>query len=100
VVQGGRASARESTRVFQGPVCELGGLFGESKKRIIEISKKSPQIFLPYRLDKAGLCEKLKELDDNFPPPGLWVDYYKINSISDIIYNGIFEQKKRKTVQI
>jgi superfamily II DNA or RNA helicase len=72
----------------------------ECKNRIIEISKKSPHIFLPYRLDKAGLCEKLKELDDNFPPPGLWVDYYKINSISDIIYNGIFEQKKRKTVQI
>jgi hypothetical protein len=72
----------------------------ECKNRIIEICKKSPHIFLPYRLDKAGLCEKLKELDDNFPPPGLWVDYYKINSISDIIYNGIFEQKKRKTVQI
>jgi predicted helicase len=38
-----------------------------------------------YYLDLAIINEKLCELDCNFPPYNLWVEYYKVKEISDII---------------
>jgi hypothetical protein len=38
-----------------------------------------------YYLDLAIVNEKLCKLDCNFPPYGLWVEYYKVKELSDII---------------
>jgi predicted helicase len=38
-----------------------------------------------YYLDLAIINEKLCKLDCNFPPYGLWVEYYKLKELSDII---------------
>lgn len=38
-----------------------------------------------YYLDLAIINEKLCKLDCNFPPYGLWVEYYKVKELSDII---------------
>jgi predicted helicase len=39
------------------------------------------------------VCKKLCEIDNNFPPCGLWVEYYKIKSLENII-NITFSKKK------
>ena len=36
-------------------------------------------------MDLATICNKLCQLDKQFPPNGLWVDYYNIKSLRDII---------------
>ena len=38
-----------------------------------------------YYLNLSVVCYKLYEIDNSFPPSGLWIDYYKVKSISDII---------------
>ncbi len=36
-------------------------------------------------VDISVVCEALCQLDSMFPPKGLWVDYYHVNELSDII---------------
>jgi superfamily II DNA or RNA helicase len=36
-------------------------------------------------LDISVVCEELCKFDIMFPPKGLWVDYYNVNQLSDII---------------
>jgi hypothetical protein len=43
-------------------------------------------------LDKSIICNKLCEIDALFPPNGLWVEYYDVNDIGDII---ILTNKKK-----
>ena len=38
-----------------------------------------------HYLDLSIVCKKLCELDNNFPPNGLWVEYYNVNNLRDII---------------
>jgi hypothetical protein len=45
---------------------------------------KNPDI-KKYYLDPAIMNEKLCELDCDFPPYDLWIEYYKVKEISDII---------------
>jgi superfamily II DNA or RNA helicase len=45
-------------------------------------------------LDLAVVCGELCKLDPMFPPNGLWVDYYKVNELRDII--TIAPKKKNK----
>jgi hypothetical protein len=44
-------------------------------------------------LDLAVVCCELCKLDSQFPPNGLWVDYYKVKDLRDII---IIAPKKKK----
>jgi hypothetical protein len=39
------------------------------------------------------VCKELCKLDNNFPPNGLWVEYYNIKDLRDII---IIVNKKKK----
>ena len=36
---------------------------------------------------------KLCELDNRFPPCGLWTDYYHVSNLKDIIYQPIMKKK-------
>jgi hypothetical protein len=60
-------------------VNELLKIHSELKKHFLELS---------------FVCEKLCELDNNFPPNGLWVEYYNLNCLSDII--KIVNKKKNR----
>ena len=49
-------------------------------------------------LDLAVVCYELCKLDPQFPPYGLWVDYYKVKDLRDII--TIAAKKKKITSAI
>jgi superfamily II DNA or RNA helicase len=62
------------------------------KSKVIDYSEKYPIIRNSYLcLDVA--CYELCNLDPMFPPNGLWVDYYKVKDLRDII---TLEPKKKK----
>ena len=46
-----------------------------------------------HYLDLSIVCKKLCELDNNFPPNGLWVEYYNVKDLRDII---TITNKKKK----
>lgn len=46
-----------------------------------------------YYLDLSIVCKGLCELDNNFPPFDLWVEYYNVKDLRDII---IITNKKKK----
>jgi hypothetical protein len=43
-----------------------------------------PEIRSKY-LDLSLVCTDLCKLDDQFPPNGMWVDYYEVNELRDLI---------------
>jgi predicted helicase len=47
-----------------------------------------------HYLDLSIVCKKLCELDNNFPPNGLWVEYYNVKDLRNIII--IIVNKKKK----
>lgn len=49
-----------------------------------------------YYLDLSIVCKELCELDNNFPPNGLWVEYYNVKDLRNIII--IVNQKKKMGV--
>ncbi len=51
-----------------------------------------------HYLDLSIVCKELCELDNNFPPNGLWVEYYNVKDLRDIII--IVNKKKKKGVII
>ena len=44
-------------------------------------------------LDLALVCNEMCKIDKLFPPDGLWIDYYNLKDLKDII---IFATKKKK----
>ena len=46
-----------------------------------------------HYLDLSIVCKELCKLDNNFPPNGLWVEYYNVKDLRDII---IIVNKKKK----
>lgn len=62
------------------------------KKKINEYLTLYPDIKKHY-LDLSLVSDKLCEIDILFPPKGLWVDYYNIKDLRDIIS---FINKKKK----
>ena len=54
------------------------------KRKVIEYVAHNEAIRNNY-LDLAVVCCELCKLDQQFPPNGLWVDYYKVKDLSDII---------------
>jgi hypothetical protein len=61
------------------------------KKKINEYLAKYPDLKKHY-LKLSIITNKLNELDPLFPPSGLWEEYYKINSLREII--NISQKKK------
>jgi hypothetical protein len=49
-----------------------------------------------HYLDLSIVCKKLCKLDNNFPPNGLWVEYYNVKDLRDII--TITNKKKKMGV--
>ena len=66
------------------------------KEKCKEIINKNPE-FKKYKLDLNYLCEEFYKIDNNFPPIGLWVDYYKVDSLDDII--KIINKSKTKLLK-
>jgi predicted helicase len=63
------------------------------KSKVSEYLALHPSIRTSY-LDLAVVCCELCKLDQQFPPNGLWVDYYKVKDLRDII--TITPKKKNK----
>ena len=49
-----------------------------------------------HNLDLSIVCKELCELDNNFPPNGLWVEYYNVKDLRDLI--TITNKKKKMGV--
>jgi len=67
------------------------------KSKVVEYLAQHPTIGNSY-LDLAVVSSELCKLDPQFPPNGLWVDYYNIKDLCDII--TIAPKKKKITSDI
>lgn len=65
------------------------------RKRTIECLANNPDIKKHY-IDISIVCSMLCKIDELFPPDGLWVEYYNVNNLRDII--TITSEKKRRGV--
>jgi len=63
------------------------------KNKVNELLSSHCEIKIHY-LNLSIVCKELCKLDNNFPPNGLWVEYYNVNDLQDII---IIVNKKKKT---
>jgi superfamily II DNA or RNA helicase len=61
-------------------------------EKIEKYLNKYPEI-KQHNLNLELVCKELCKLDDSFPPYGLWVEYYKIKNLENII-NINFKKKK------
>ena len=66
------------------------------KKKCKEIINKNPEL-KNYKLNLNYLCEELCKKDNNFPPIELWVDYYKVSALNEII--RIINKSKTKLLK-
>ena len=66
------------------------------KSKVVEYLALYPEIKTHY-LDLAIACFKLCDKDPLFPPNGLWVDYYNLKDLRDII---VITYKKKKSAII
>ena len=66
------------------------------KEKCKEIINKNPEL-KNYKLDLNYLCQEFYKKDNNFPPIGLWVDYYKVDALDDII--KIINKSKTKLLK-
>jgi superfamily II DNA or RNA helicase len=65
------------------------------KNKVGEYLLLYPEIKTHY-LDLSIVCKELCELDNNFPPNGLWVEYYNLKDLRDLI--TITNKKKKMGV--
>lgn len=63
------------------------------KKEIQRIFKENPEI---KKLNYFEICQILKQINNNFPPPEFWVDFYKVNKIEEIIGNLSIIKRRKK----
>jgi len=54
------------------------------KNKVQEYLNKYPDIKKNY-MNLAFICDELCKLDDKFPPNGLWVDYYNVSQLREVI---------------
>ena len=66
------------------------------KSKVGEYLAKYPEIKTHY-LDLANASSELCKIDSLFPPNGLWVDYYNLKDLRDII---VINYKKKKSTII
>jgi len=62
------------------------------KRKVADYLAHHPEIRNSY-LDLAVVCCELCKLDKEFPPNGLWVEYYDVKDLRDII---VITNKKKK----
>ena len=62
---------------------------------MIDIYLKQHNEIKQYYLNLNLACQELCKLDNNFPPIGLWVEYYNISELSNIIKISPFVMQKR-----
>jgi len=65
--------------------------FETCKKKVTEYLTASPELKRNY-MDYSYLCNELCKMDPMFPESDLWVDYYRIKELSNII--AISNKKK------
>ena len=65
------------------------------KSKVLEYFSTHPEI-KRHHLDLSCISNKLSKLDSLFPPCDLWVEYYNVNDLRDII--TITNQKKKMGV--
>lgn len=65
--------------------------FETCKKKVTEYLTASPELKMNY-MDYSYLCNELCKMDPMFPESDLWVDYYRIKELSNII--AISNKKK------
>ena len=61
-------------------------------RRVCECLKLNPELKKQY-LELSNVCNELCKIDPLFPPNGLWVEYYKVNTLENII---IMTPEKKK----
>ena len=61
-------------------------------KKVKEYLKINPEI-KKMHLELSKICEKLCEKDELFPPKGIWVDYYSVRELKELI---IIKKNKKK----
>lgn len=66
--------------------------FGTCKIKISEYLIKYPEL-KEYFIELTIISEKLCEIDNNFPPSDLWIDYYNIKDLSELIIIQIYKKK-------
>lgn len=62
------------------------------KNKVGEYLLLYPEIKIHY-LDLSNVCNKLCQIDTSFPPNGLWIEYYNVKNLKDII--TIINKKKK-----
>ena len=68
----------------------------ECKKACQKILQENPALQNKIYSD---ILKEMKQMDNNFPPPEFWPDYYKVNRIGDIIgYISILKRRKKFTI--
>jgi len=65
-------------------------------RKVIEYCAIHPEI-RQAQLDLNRACQVLCDVDECFPPPGLWCDYYSIGKLADIIKISVKKAMKEKT---
>ena len=65
--------------------------FSTCKKKVNEYLLKYQELNKSY-FDLTKIVNNLCNLDEQFPPIGLWIDYYNVQNLSDII---ILKNKKK-----
>ena len=60
-----------------------------------KVAKYLSEVDRSKLLDLSKVCENLCIRDKLFPPYGLWVDFYKVNQLTDIIETTIYSKKKK-----
>jgi len=63
------------------------------KIKVQEYLDEHPEMRVCGKLEQSIVCKNMREIDENFPPVGLWDAYYNIKDIGDII---TVKPKKRK----
>jgi len=66
----------------------------DCKNKVSEYLLLHPDI-KKYHLDLSIVSKKLCELNNLFPPNGLWTEFYKVNKLSDIIIIKNIHKKKQ-----
>lgn len=66
--------------------------FETCKKKVTEYLMDSPELKRNY-MDYAYLCNELCKMDPMFPESDLWVDYYSVKNIGELIF---FPKRKTK----
>lgn len=67
----------------------------ECKKKIGEYLEVYPDIKIEIVLHLSKVCEKLCKIDASFPSYDLWIDYYNVATLNELLTSQHTKQKKK-----